>query len=448
MVARIDSLTEEHKARMPEWARKWIAIGLTTGQADRPKFEAAVRECYACASLDPPKAIVWVPSPIVGALAFPIAAYILGLTDQLQSGRAIPIALSSAVRSAVESAVGSAVRSAVESAVRSAVGSAVRSAVDSAVDSEVGSAVESAVRSAVGPAVVSAVGSAVDSEVGSAVESAVGSAVHSAVYSAVRSAPPVTSELARIIDKSVKSVVSQLWGKSFAGQFGVGWYYYWGSPAFVSFFREVCGLDISPPIARAANAYRATCESACWWWPHRDFVMVCERPAWIDRDDRGRLHSTTRAAIAWADGWGLHRVHGAEVPAYVVEHPEAITVARIEAEQNAEVRRIMVERYGESRYLEDCGAALVHEDEFGRLYRRELAGDEPLVMVRVENSTTEPDGSRKVYWLRVHPELRPLHRSTPGERHQLGKPQKLTARNAVASTFGLRGEEYAPVVQT
>jgi hypothetical protein len=27
---------------------------------------------------------------------------------------------------------------------------------------------------------------------------------------------------------------------------------------------------------------------------------------------------------------------------------------------------------------------------------------------------------------------------------ELGEPQKMTARNAVASTFGLRGEEYDP----
>ena len=59
------------------------------------------------------------------------------------------------------------------------------------------------------------------------------------------------------------------------------------------------------------------------------------------------------------------------------------------------------------------------------------------------NSSLEPDGSRKTYHLRVHPELRPL---LPGD--QLGAPQKATCQNAVASTFGLRGEEYAPEIET
>jgi len=39
----------------------------------------------------------------------------------------------------------------------------------------------------------------------------------------------------------------------------------------------------------------------------------------------------------------------------------------------------------------------------------------------------------------VHPELRPM---LGGD--ELGEPQELTARNAIASTFGKRGEVYRP----
>jgi hypothetical protein len=44
----------------------------------------------------------------------------------------------------------------------------------------------------------------------------------------------------------------------------------------------------------------------------------------------------------------------------------------------------------------------------------------------------------------VHHELRPLL-SDDGEP---GEPQELTARNAVASTFGKYGHEYAPEFQS
>ena len=64
-------------------------------------------------------------------------------------------------------------------------------------------------------------------------------------------------------------------------------------------------------------------------------------------------------------------------------------------------------------------------------------------MVEVKNATPEPDGSFREFFLSVHPELRPIL-----DDGALGDPQELTAHNAVASTFGLRGEEYFPTLET
>ena len=64
-------------------------------------------------------------------------------------------------------------------------------------------------------------------------------------------------------------------------------------------------------------------------------------------------------------------------------------------------------------------------------------------MVEVINRSAEPDGAYCHFLLRVDPELRPI-----GEDGSFGPPQQATARNAVASTFGLSGAEYAPEVET
>jgi hypothetical protein len=117
------------------------------------------------------------------------------------------------------------------------------------------------------------------------------------------------------------------------------------------------------------------------------------------------------------------------VPKWIVEQPQKITVENIDAEKNVEIRRIMLTRFGEARYLERNHAQLVGEDEYGKLYRRELEGDEPLVMVRVENGTPELDGTRKSYWLRVPPNI-------------------TTAQEAVAWTFDTKAKDYQPQVQT
>lgn len=89
----------------------------------------------------------------------------------------------------------------------------------------------------------------------------------------------------------------------------------------------------------------------------------------------------------------------------------------------------MLERYGFDRYIVDSGAVLVQTDAIGQLYRAEFADDEPLVMVKVQNSTPEPDGSLKNYIIRVPPDT-------------------TTARGGIAWSFGMDAEAYQPVVET
>ena len=58
---RVDSMTDAESAQTADWAKKWIAIGLSTERADRPLFEAAVHACYRYSNLAPPKWIIWAP---------------------------------------------------------------------------------------------------------------------------------------------------------------------------------------------------------------------------------------------------------------------------------------------------------------------------------------------------------------------------------------------------
>src|SRR3990167_6415180 len=102
---RIDSLTEAERARFPEWVDKWVAIGLSTERLDLPRFNEAAKACYRFADLAEPRVIVPVSSPLVLALAAPIASAIL-------SGQRLVT-----VRGAVDGAVDEAVREAVREAV-------------------------------------------------------------------------------------------------------------------------------------------------------------------------------------------------------------------------------------------------------------------------------------------------------------------------------------------
>ncbi|MFE7313309.1 DUF6745 domain-containing protein [Streptomyces sp. NPDC057555] len=173
----------------------------------------------------------------------------------------------------------------------------------------------------------------------------------------------------------------------------------------------------------------AVARSAGWWWPYEKVAIVAERPAELHRDEAGRLDRADGPALAFTDGFALHAWRGMPVPAAFLDELAGLTPERIRTEENAELRRVMLEFYGYDRYLAESGARPLHRDETGVLWRIDLADDEPVVMVEVINSTPEPDGTRRTYWLRVPPRTR-------------------TAREGVAWTFGLGAESYAPVRET
>jgi hypothetical protein len=106
-----------------------------------------------------------------------------------------------------------------------------------------------------------------------------------------------------------------------------------------------------------------------------------------------------------------------------------LTPERIRDEDNAELRRVMLEHFGYDRYLAESGAKPVHRDETGVLWCIDLPDDESITMVEVVNSTPEPDGTRRTYFLRVPPWVQ-------------------RAREGVAWTFGVAEEDYRPERET
>jgi len=139
------------------------------------------------------------------------------------------------------------------------------------------------------------------------------------------------------------------------------------------------------------------------YWTEDTLYWVAKPTVHIEPTETGRrLHNDSYAALE-SDIENLYFWHGVLVPAFVIVRPDWITVKHIENETNAEVRRVMVSRYGEDKYILDSGLLPVSLDDFGELYCKEFADDTPLTFVKVRNSTAEPDGSFKDYFLSVNP---------------------------------------------
>ena len=222
--------------------------------------------------------------------------------------------------------------------------------------------------------------------------------------------------------------------------------FFWGQQdsywiAYYLFAGEI-GVSYSVKDSNLINLWSELAQSCLWWWPFERECIILERMNFIGKDENGRLHNLSGPAYSFRDGYGAYYVHGVHVPEYVIERPQEISVKKIDEEPNAEVGRVMIDQYGPSRFLIDAKAKVIHQDEFGILYRRDIRDDEPIVMVKVVNSTPALDGTRKEYYIRVDPQLRPLLKD-----NKFGEPQQMTAHNAIASTFGLRGKDYQPLFE-
>lgn len=362
------------------WQR-WQATAFATVPADRERAESGIRAAYAAAGLTGPDRILWVPSPARGAIAAALVEADRDTVPALEKAGLIGFA-----RPLLAELEGADAGRSVRDAVRTRPWEAARSAAHA--DS--------------GPQ-------------------------EWARLWARTGAPlwdPVTGLVIRI-----RRGISDLGGEqagpllraatlgAVLGQHDAPW---------LALFEELHGPGLGGP---ALGALAEVAQAAGWWWPYERLAIVAERPVELHRDEPGRLHRGDGPALAYPDGFALYAWRGMPTPANFIDMLAEATPERIASEENAELRRVMLEYYGYGSYLADVGARPVHRDETGVLWRIELPGDEPIVMVEVVNSTPEPDGTHRVYHLRVPPATR-------------------TAREGVAWTFGVKAADYQPQKET
>jgi hypothetical protein len=116
--------------------------------------------------------------------------------------------------------------------------------------------------------------------------------------------------------------------------------------------------------------------------------------------------------LQYRNGNSFYVWHGVEVCEETILSPQTITRKTIELEPNSERRRIMIERFGLERYVEEGGFKLAHQLpanfpnvglRTAKLWVQTFPFNETLVYVDLLNSTAEPDGTTKRYMLRVDP---------------------------------------------
>jgi hypothetical protein len=186
------------------------------------------------------------------------------------------------------------------------------------------------------------------------------------------------------------------------------------------FFRDVCGLTAETEPLRGLLELAI---SADWIIAHKNICWVSEPPQVIVTDASGRLHNANGPAVQYRDGWSAYAWKGVEVPWRIIERPDYITLADIDRANDIHVRRCMIDRITPERYIASGAAFRVSEDETGVLWERRWPDGDAWAAVEVVNGTPEADGTRKKYFLQVPPNM-------------------LTARSAVAWTYGMTARQY------
>ncbi|HZD00924.1 MAG TPA: hypothetical protein VFA46_12255 [Actinomycetes bacterium] len=377
----------------------WLAAALATGRADRGAAERAVRLAYQAAGLDPPSALLWCESPL--EMARVMDDLLVGLDNRREAE------VAARIRGRL---LGERTARWLEAAAR--LGEQRRE--------ELGLRVWRAVGAPLRLRAMARLTVPVLGQVRASLEPLAWVRLESFVLRAFD--PDVQDPLVRPDDEQDRQGGADWWVAE-----PLGWPVDLAAFAADQAWTRALGAPARPgPLtAQLMEVARA----AGWWWPLRHVAVLSERPALVRWDAAGRLHADGGPAVRYPDRFAVWAWHGVRVPRMVVERPQRLTAGSILQEADVEARRVMVERYGQARFLRDSGAAHQEADDWGTLWRLDLVDEEPLVMVEVIDSTPEPDGGFRTYWLRVPPAV-------------------ATAREAVAWTFGMGSHDYGPRVQT
>lgn len=136
-------------------------------------------------------------------------------------------------------------------------------------------------------------------------------------------------------------------------------------------FCEEIGAKYKPETIELLNVWDDLSKACNWVYTYEYIAILVDRPT-VCKLENGLKHCLTGPYIAYPDGFALYGIEGHIVPEFVVMRPHEITIEKIEKEDNAEVRRIMIDRYKENGigdYLRDTGAKVIDFDTTRSLLR-------------------------------------------------------------------------------
>jgi len=161
------------------------------------------------------------------------------------------------------------------------------------------------------------------------------------------------------------------------------------------------GVKISQKAQEILRSQKLLFQHCGWIFPFEKICAVSDRPRHLRFDSQNRLHAEGEPAIEFADGWNFYYYHGVRLPEeYGQLHPNQWQSQWLLTEENAEVRRVLIQGIGYDRIIQELRAKQIDSWQEYALLQIDKADVEPICLLKMTCPSTG-----FIHALRVPPNL-------------------------------------------
>jgi internalin A len=149
------------------------------------------------------------------------------------------------------------------------------------------------------------------------------------------------------------------------------------------------GINLSQKAQEILRSHKLLFEHCGLIFPFEKICAVCDRPRHLRFDSQNRLHAEAEPAIEFADGWNFYYYHGVRLPEnYGQVHPNQWQSQWLLAEENAELRRVLIQGIGYDRICQELSAKQIDSWQEYALLQIDNADVEPICLLKMTCPST------------------------------------------------------------
>jgi hypothetical protein len=177
--------------------------------------------------------------------------------------------------------------------------------------------------------------------------------------------------------------------------------------SFIDFCVSVLNCSLEQSQRSQWEGLQSLVKNCGWMYYFFDedtsLICVCDRAIKLSLDNENRLHAEGEPAIQFADKYSLYSCHGVTLPEkYGKLYPREWQAQWVLEEENAEVRRVLIQEIGYERICQELQVQQLDSWQEYTLLKIDIDMDEePIYLLKMTCPSTE-----RIHILRVPPDMK------------------------------------------